>query len=289
MTVAFAENLRKIISEKGLSIPETSRRIGVDKRTVSYYISGERQPKISDLDLIADALKVSVADLVCPHEQPRLSTGARFSATETLPVHGVAACSVQGWGKAQQQREPAPAPAAPGAAEAFWVVAAGQSMRPDGVHHLDWCLISTTASAQPGDRVWIRASDGASVKRLMAMDDHTITLRGWLPQDDKGAQREFVDIRQRSGVAELRPVIAVFPHRPKPGEPAAQRPDPHAPAKICAARLAAAIGAPETATADELISLAEKLRRRAAIPDKIREAAALIAAWHEENEDKKDD
>jgi transcriptional regulator with XRE-family HTH domain len=48
----------------GLSQEQLGDRVGVERRTVQRYESGERDPRFTDLLLLADALGVPLADLV---------------------------------------------------------------------------------------------------------------------------------------------------------------------------------------------------------------------------------
>jgi transcriptional regulator with XRE-family HTH domain len=48
----------------GLSQDDVADRIGVERRSIQRYESGERDPRYTDLLLIADALDIDLADLV---------------------------------------------------------------------------------------------------------------------------------------------------------------------------------------------------------------------------------
>jgi transcriptional regulator with XRE-family HTH domain len=47
-----------------LSQDQLADRVGVERRTIQRYESGERDPRYTDLLLIADAIGVPLADLV---------------------------------------------------------------------------------------------------------------------------------------------------------------------------------------------------------------------------------
>jgi phage repressor protein C with HTH and peptisase S24 domain len=147
-----------------------------------------------------------------------------------LKVRGIAACSTQGWGKPTEERDPIAAPAEWRDDTAFWAIATGSSMRPEGIPGGALCLISPAADPAPGDRVWIREarSNATSIKRLVSMrDDGWIELLGWMPPVD-GKQQSFNESRKLSAIDELFVVKGVW--RGRPGGPHGVEfiPDPRA-------------------------------------------------------------
>lgn len=152
-SVGIAEEFReKLLQEKdrsGGGISAFEEMLGLKRSTINSIVSGgnTRIPSIEKAERIAHALGWEV--YIGPPRTAPAALAARFSDTETLPVRGMAACSVRGWGKVQRESA-APAPAGPAASDAFWVIASGASMRPEGIEHCDWCLISTTAAPRRG-------------------------------------------------------------------------------------------------------------------------------------------
>ena len=61
--VMFGELIRNIRKKKGLNLRELSALIGMDQTLISRVESGERLPKESQLQIIADALSISLNDL----------------------------------------------------------------------------------------------------------------------------------------------------------------------------------------------------------------------------------
>lgn len=49
----------------GLSQDQLADRVGLERRSIQRYESGERDPRFTDLVLIAEALGVTVEVLVC--------------------------------------------------------------------------------------------------------------------------------------------------------------------------------------------------------------------------------
>ncbi|WP_126931532.1 helix-turn-helix transcriptional regulator [Streptomyces sp. NP10] len=54
----------------GLSQEQLADRIGVERRTIQRYEAGSRDPRFTDLLLIAAALEGNVEDLVCEVDPP---------------------------------------------------------------------------------------------------------------------------------------------------------------------------------------------------------------------------
>lgn len=60
----FAENLKSILDEKGMSRKELAEDSGVSSTAISEYISGRQTPNIMAVVNIAYALDMEVSDLV---------------------------------------------------------------------------------------------------------------------------------------------------------------------------------------------------------------------------------
>lgn len=62
--VSFAENLRRRRKELGLSQEQLGARANIQMADISRYESGSRDPRISTVARLAQALDVSLADLL---------------------------------------------------------------------------------------------------------------------------------------------------------------------------------------------------------------------------------
>ena len=60
----FAQRLRELRLNKGLSQKELGERLGLHNSTISMYERGEREPDFDTLDLIADYFNVDVQYLL---------------------------------------------------------------------------------------------------------------------------------------------------------------------------------------------------------------------------------
>lgn len=135
-----------------------------------------------------------------------------FAEGSTLPQHGMAKCSAQGWAGDSLEREDLPRPAWIADDSAFWVVASGWSMYPEGIKPGDFCLVSPGRPPRVGDRVWIKeaSNDGrVAIKRLVRMSADRVFVRGWLPAQE-GQQQSFEEERPLAGIAEIFPVAGVY-------------------------------------------------------------------------------
>lgn len=63
MSEKFAETLKKMRKERGLSQEELAERLGTSKQVISRYESGQRIPKISMAYQLAKVLGVSLEEL----------------------------------------------------------------------------------------------------------------------------------------------------------------------------------------------------------------------------------
>ena len=98
MTVSFAERLRKLRTEKGLSQQQLAMKMMVDRSSIARWENGTRSPDITLMPRLAECLGVEVSDLlndgseqhiiprviVVDDEKPNL-TGAVRILCETLP------------------------------------------------------------------------------------------------------------------------------------------------------------------------------------------------------------
>ena len=67
----YMEHLTRIREEKGLTQKELGRLVGVAEATISNYENGKRDPKLDKLVALADALNVSLDELVRGKEKDR--------------------------------------------------------------------------------------------------------------------------------------------------------------------------------------------------------------------------
>ena len=61
--------LRQVRKAMRLSARELSELSGISMLSIYRYETGERSPRISDLDKLANAMRVSVFDLIGPNER----------------------------------------------------------------------------------------------------------------------------------------------------------------------------------------------------------------------------
>lgn len=59
----FAEDFRREMEARGLTVADVSRRSGINKGTLHHYLRGDYIPKHDNVALIAKAIGVSPADL----------------------------------------------------------------------------------------------------------------------------------------------------------------------------------------------------------------------------------
>lgn len=84
------ENLTRIREERGLTQKELGRLIGVAEATISNYENGKREPKLDKLVALADALNVSIDELVRGKEkEPRPEVRTRLENVAISDLAGL--------------------------------------------------------------------------------------------------------------------------------------------------------------------------------------------------------
>lgn len=58
------KRIKAVMDEKNIKAAELSRRTGIDRSSISHYLSGDYKPKIDKIEKIAEALDVTVSYLV---------------------------------------------------------------------------------------------------------------------------------------------------------------------------------------------------------------------------------
>ena len=69
----FSANLNRIADTQGMSKTDIAKKLGVTNAAVSYWFNGQKMPRSSMLDSLADALGCSRFDLTLPkdfHRKP---------------------------------------------------------------------------------------------------------------------------------------------------------------------------------------------------------------------------
>lgn len=61
----FEQNLEKIVKERKLKYTELARITGIDPKTIYDWVKKRRMPNLFNAMLVADALNISLDELVC--------------------------------------------------------------------------------------------------------------------------------------------------------------------------------------------------------------------------------
>lgn len=64
LKLRFAENLKRIMEEQGLSLSQLQTKSGVSRRMIAYLLSQERSPTLDVINSLAHGLKVPVDALL---------------------------------------------------------------------------------------------------------------------------------------------------------------------------------------------------------------------------------
>lgn len=77
VTVELGRRIQELLDQRGISRKEFAAMTGLTEAAISRYITGKREPKAATLSLIADALGVSMDDLLgTPCDDPNKLDGA---------------------------------------------------------------------------------------------------------------------------------------------------------------------------------------------------------------------
>ena len=93
---SFVERLKELMSDEGLTVTTLSEKTGIQKPTISKYISGSFVPKHDKLKKISDALNVSIEWLM-GEDVPKKKIEYTFDnilplITKRVPMLGEIAC-----------------------------------------------------------------------------------------------------------------------------------------------------------------------------------------------------
>lgn len=69
--MTIAKNLRRIMFDKGINQAELAKKMNVNQATLSCWMNGVRIPRMPNLDMLAECLGVTKADLVGEQPEPR--------------------------------------------------------------------------------------------------------------------------------------------------------------------------------------------------------------------------
>ncbi|MBR3653228.1 MAG: helix-turn-helix transcriptional regulator [Bacteroidales bacterium] len=83
--IEIAANILKILSDKGISQAELSRRTEIDAATISKIFSGQTRLNVNALSEISTAIDVPVIDIITyPDKYVRVSAGGRPEPVEAI-------------------------------------------------------------------------------------------------------------------------------------------------------------------------------------------------------------
>ncbi len=216
------ERLRRHFPEQPCTQSFCASRIGVKQQMWSKWESGQNIPSTEYQWRIADLFGITL-DQLCGRDGGAAQSGAVSGAPgaekgdaaasngKTVSVIGLAACDIVGWYNPGPLAVRAPLPPDyTHAGKVFAVVAAGNSMAPDGIRSGFLVYSDPEIRPEPGDAVFVKTTDGkATIKRFIQQDSEWVTLQGWLDPDKTGAQRPYTNQFALSFIHTLATIILV--------------------------------------------------------------------------------
>lgn len=220
------------LKSKGLSDAAASELAVGHKQLLKNIRNRKNAQRLHPIDGISRLLDVLDIDVKPAHETENhiLPTPGEFSSKQ-IPVRGFGKCSLQGWterGEGLKDLGSKPAPYWLDDPKAFWVMALGQSMIPEGIRSGDYCLVSPSEPVVEGSRVYVKAhpTGEIAIKRVVDLDGDIYHLRGWLDLHD-GKQEEYRETRPAIGISEIYTIVADYRGDPANADnPARFIPDP---------------------------------------------------------------
>ena len=233
----FVQAIREKLARENISVRQAALRAGLPVRSVQGILEGH-VPSIERAAEVARALgicfHIGVLESKAGVPLPRGGAGSfhHFVPDIDLAVTGYARCSTMGHLHVQHDLPDLPMPCGlrEGDGEAFYVVAKGASMIPEGIEDGDYCLISRNRPCVAGVRVWLKDGQGrACIKRLTGITDTTYQLRGWLDPHATTPHTPYSDEWMIANIVEKGVVLAVYRGKPDAEAPPALIADPKAP------------------------------------------------------------
>lgn len=198
------EALKSYIIKNNIVATRWSLDAGLSQNALTQFLNNsDRNISSMTLTKLAEARGTTIAAILGD------ITGVEASQS-SIPVIGLATCSIAGWFNATPSDLRTERPAGLDDSGAFAVLALGNSMVPAGIFNGQLCICSPAASAETGDAVYIQRVDGsASLKILKGIKPGWIVLQGWSDAEPGGQQQPFTDEVKSDYIAVMAPVIYV--------------------------------------------------------------------------------
>ncbi len=233
--------VRQELERRGVTPYRASLNAGMPGNAIRYVLE-KRATKSDRLAEICRALDLEfyigpprgkAGDQVA--ESPAICTTGTTPLTFVdvdLPVDGHAACGLDSQKHrkhVEQVENDLPEPQGlTGDPDAFYAIAKGSSMIPEGISPDDYCVVSPNTPLAVGQRPWMEDEYGSKrIKRLLGFTATHLTLRGW-GKPHSGQTSSVGEQVNRSFIARQGAVVGVFRDKPAVGLTALLVPDPRA-------------------------------------------------------------
>ena len=288
----LAAAMREALSKRNASVRSVALAAGLPVRSVQSVLDGH-VPSVNRAKEICNALGlefyVGPARDRDPSREPAPGVEPPPPAASTLPdlsvfspevemsVRGWAKCSLVGYLEDEKEFIDHPAPVHLPDEHAFYAMALGPSMVPEGIDNGDYCLVSPAAPLQAGWRVWLKnRQQQVTIKRLVTVTETSYHLRGWQGPDRRRQQAPYHDEWRRSNVAEAGVVLAVYRGAPSRTHPPELIPDPKPPQAEAAVKEPARPVVPRDGS-DMTRVLEEMTREQRALREEVSALRELVA------------
>lgn len=193
----FASRLKYLRNKLGLSQEKVSILLGVNINTVQNYEAGQ-YPKGEHAISLAKVLECSLDWLLLG--QDSVDNDAKeeqiidIKNETSVPVTGLASCGLKDWFNPESIAMRVMLPADIKSSTAIAIIAIGNSMIPLGIRSGNIAICDTSAKLEKGDIAYVLKRDGtASIKVFIERDEKWLHVQGWLPPNETGGQKPYIE------------------------------------------------------------------------------------------------
>jgi len=84
--IHFGDNLRRIREQQGYTMSRLAEMTGISKRMISHYETQVKRPALDKIQKLADALKVSINDLMGPPVEIKIKNEMPYKLMKKVRV-----------------------------------------------------------------------------------------------------------------------------------------------------------------------------------------------------------
>jgi SOS-response transcriptional repressors (RecA-mediated autopeptidases) len=175
MHATFGDRLREIMDKNGLTYAQLAELLGMNVQTLNRYVLGQREPKVSVSNAIAQALKADLYWLQGVHRPDHLRFAQELPQRRERMIPVLGSIPAGNPALALQSAEEYAATDVDSGEEHFFLRVSGDSMIHAGISHGDLVLIRHQSYAASGQIVACMVNEEeATLKRFRQQGNNVI-------------------------------------------------------------------------------------------------------------------